>query len=75
MINIHHRLEELSVASTAAGRSNLLLFRTRRSLPGGGLYKVMDDVRPVLQIHDELVFEVRQEDLLKVDTVCMHVCM
>lgn len=47
----------------------MLLFRTRRSLPGGGLYKIMDDVRPVLQIHDELLFEVRKEDLLKVKTV------
>ena len=76
MINIHHRLEELStqclassassLSSTSGGRGDLLLFRTRRSLPGGGLYKILDDVRPVLQIHDELVFEVRKEDLLKV---------
>ena len=57
------------------GRKSLLLFRSKRSLPGGGLYKAMDDVRPVLQIHDELLFEVRSRDVRKVAAVvkdCME---
>lgn len=64
MVNIHHRLAALSAASLAAGE--LLLFRTQRRLPGGGLYRPLDDVRPVLQVHDELLFEVRPRDLLTV---------
>ncbi len=48
-MNIHNEL------GRAFGSRN---FRARRSLPGGSLYSVLDSVRLVLQIHDELVFEV-----------------
>ena len=63
MINIHHRLTALSVAEGGG-----MLFRSQRRLPGGGLYRPLDDVRPVLQVHDELLFEVRPADLHKVST-------
>lgn len=65
MVNIHHRLRALSDAS-AREPTRHLHFRSRRRLPGGGLYKPLDDVRALLQVHDELLFEVRQKDLSKV---------
>lgn len=65
MINIHHTL-----CQHFRDRN----YHSRRSVPGGGLYMVLDAVRPVLQIHDELVFEVREE---YVNEVAYHVkqCM
>ena len=38
-------------------------FRQPRSFPGGGLYERFDHVRLVLQLHDELIYEVRTADL------------
>src|SRR5689334_11084110 len=86
MINIHCKLMELSEQSVARHRSNssaaaaaddlpLFLFRQPRSLPGGGLYRQLDDCRAVLQIHDELLFEVRERDLARVAAIvkdCME---
>jgi len=63
MINIHCRLAQQSVP---------LNFRRPRQHPGAGLYRLLDDVRPVLQVHDELVFEVREEHLSAVRAV--HSC-
>jgi len=66
MINIHCRLAEQSVP---------LNFRRPRQHPGAGLYRQLDDVRPVLQVHDELVFEVRVEHLSAVAAIvkdCME---
>eukprot|EP01032_Pedospumella_encystans_P008842 gene8842-10458_t len=51
-----------------------LNFRRPRSNPGGGLYKQLDDVRPVLQVHDELVFEVRVQDIPRVAAIVKE-CM
>jgi len=72
MINIHHRLTALSTASLAPGGGEVVLFRSQRRLPGGGLYRPLDDVRPVLQVHDELLFEVRPADLHRV-SCCLTV--
>ena len=44
-------------------------FRQSRSYPGGGLYERLDHVRLVLQLHDELIYEVRTVDL---DAVSIH---
>ena len=60
MINIHCRLAEQSIP---------LNFRRPRQHPGAGLYRLLDDVRPVLQVHDELVFEVKAEHLSAVRAV------
>lgn len=61
MINIHSRLAAMSRDSCdsakdeqgAAGgdpQQRALLFRRPRRCPGGGLYRQLDDVRPVLQV-------------------------
>lgn len=64
MINIHTRLAQLAAPATVAAHNNSynggsegpgaggeqLQFRRPRSFPGGGLYKQLDDVRPVLQV-------------------------
>ena len=63
MINIHCRLAEQSIP---------LNFRRPRQHPGAGLYRLLDDVRPVLQVHDELVFEVKAEHLSAVRAVQHH---
>lgn len=65
MINIHCRLGEQSVP---------LNFRRLRQHPGAGLYRLLDDVRLVLQVHDELVFEVRVEHLSTVRAVLCSCC-
>lgn len=49
-------------------------FRQRCSYPGGSLYKRLDDVRLVLQIHDELVYEVR-ESILPTVSLIIKDCM
>ena len=67
MINITCQLTRLSsstatTTTTAAGApSDDFHFRRPRSMPGGGLYAAMDEVRLVLQVHDELVFEARND--------------
>jgi hypothetical protein len=65
MINIHHTL-----CQHFRGRN----YHARRSVPGGGLYTVLDAVRPVLQIHDELVFEVHEKYVHEVARHIQH-CM
>lgn len=55
MINIHTRLEAWSKTKQDCS------FRSLVSHPGGGLYKALDDVRLVLQVHDELIYELREE--------------
>ena len=65
MINIHFTL-----CKAFKGRG----YYDRRSVPGGGLYSVLDDVRPLLQIHDELIFEVRQDYISEVAKYIRH-CM
>ena len=88
MINIHHRLAEISSTTRFNGvgefggdirengkkekeesafRSDFT-FRQSRSYPGGGLYERLDHVRLVLQLHDELIYEVRTVDLDAVST-------
>jgi hypothetical protein len=59
MINIHCKLAQLSREREHASP---LFFRRPRSNPGAGLYRLLDDVRPVLQVHDELLFEARSAD-------------
>jgi len=59
MINIHCKLAQLSREREHASP---LFFRRPRSNPGAGLYRLLDDVRPVLQVHDELLFEARRAD-------------
>jgi DNA polymerase-1 len=55
MINIYHQL------SIEPSFKNI---RRVKSHPGSGLYRTQDDeVRFLLQIHDELVFEVKKECL------------
>ena len=60
-----------STISTSSNSNSILPFHycSHRSVPGAGLYQPLDEVRLVLQVHDELVFEVRQ-DLL--DVVCVY---
>lgn len=48
--------------------------RRSRRFPGGGLYSALDSVRLVLQVHDELVFEVRR-DLLPAVSCIVRECM
>ena len=68
MINIHTRLAQLATNNNnnmqAASESeeaqqpqhqHQLQFRRPRSFPGGGLYKQLDDVRPVLQVQYVLI--------------------
>lgn len=62
MINIDSQLQELSLASAslqASTRSSsgdgekkcdVFHYRNRRSHPGAGLYRAMDDARLVLQV-------------------------
>ena len=45
-------------------------FRQPCSYPGGGLYERFDHVRLVLQLHDELIYEIREKDLPAVRTRC-----
>lgn len=74
MINIHWRLEELSKESQKKEEGNAyhnigrkpFHYRTPRSNPGSGLYRQYDDCRLLLQVHDELVYEVRPEELPEV---------
>lgn len=76
MINIHSRLEQWShddTTATAAAETTMH-FRQRRSCPGAGLYRRLDDVRLVLQIHDELVYEVRPSQVSRVAAVVRE-CM
>lgn len=49
-------------------------YRKSRQFPGGGLYSAMDEVRLVLQVHDELVYEVRK-DLLPAVCRVVKECM
>lgn len=72
MINIHCKLEELSEQRIAQGMP--LHFHSPRCHPGAGLYRAYDDVRLVLQVHDELIYEVRPEDLPEVSAIVKH-CM
>jgi hypothetical protein len=58
--------------SKAAGSG--FFFRQTRSYPGGGLYKRLDHVRLVLQLHDELIYEVRKEDLDSISIIVKE-CM
>lgn len=94
MINIHHRLSELSESSNVGSPSGMttvgadqrvplsgtfplghgFFFRQTRSYPGGGLYKRLDHVRLVLQLHDELIYEVRKEDLETISVIVKE-CM
>ena len=82
MVNIHHELELMSSKNT------ILAFETR-SCPGGGLYKwipwrhsggspagsgMFSLARLVLQVHDELIFEVRESHLPQVAKIIQH-CM
>ena len=71
MINIHHRLAQMSSAhhdtntttTDASGAApEPFSFRRTRACPGGEVHarRKLDDVRLVLQLHDELVFEVRR---------------
>jgi hypothetical protein len=47
-------------------------FRQPRSFPGGGLYERFDHVRLVLQLHDELIYEVRTADLDSVSSTSFN---
>lgn len=75
MINIHHELGELAHTRVCVlGADTIEKGRSKqsRSCPGGGLYRhqalprLADAARLVLQVHDELVFEVREECLPRV---------
>jgi hypothetical protein len=66
MVNIACKLNEYSYtkgSDSTHRKQASFQYRQRRSNPGGGLYRMMDDVRMVLQVHDELLFEVQPEDL------------
>ena len=69
MISINATLEQDSTAT----QSNFV-YRQPRSSPGGGIYKNFDDIRFILHVHDELLFEVR-EDLLKRTASVVKRCM
>jgi len=69
MININATLEQDSLAVN----SNFV-YRQPRSSPGGGIYKNFDDVRFILHVHDELLFEVREDLLLRTASVVKR-CM
>lgn len=67
MVNIDHQLAELSLSSTG-----------HRSCPGGGLYQQMPasecTARLVLQVHDELIYEVQESHLSTVASIVQR-CM
>lgn len=69
MIDINATLEKEFQSSNSA-----IVYRQPRSSPGGGIYKKFDDVRFILHVHDELLFEVR-EDLLKKTAFIVRHCM
>ena len=69
MININATLEK----EFQATNSNIV-YRQPRSTPGGGIYKKYDDVRFILHVHDELLFEVREDLLQKTAGIVRH-CM
>jgi DNA polymerase theta len=83
MVNIDHQLSELSAALAAGSGSGLgsgpwsgeAAFR---SSPGGGLYEYLPTggsvARLVLQIHDELIYEVQERHLAAVAATVKH-CM
>ncbi len=71
MVNITHQLERLSEERIDPIPFQ---FHSPRSHPGAALYRSLDDARLVLQIHDELVFEVRERDVQDVATIVQH-CM
>jgi hypothetical protein len=69
MININSTLErEFQCSNTT------IVYRQPRSSPGGGIYKKFDDVRFILHVHDELLFEVREDLLKKTASIVRH-CM
>lgn len=49
-------------------------FRQPRSYPGGGIYERFDHVRLVLQLHDELIYEIREKDLPAVSMCLVSWC-
>jgi DNA polymerase I-like protein with 3'-5' exonuclease and polymerase domains len=78
MVNIRHQLHQLSVQSTYSAKVNQNFkpfhYQRERSHPGGGIYSAFDDIRPILQIHDELLFEVR-EDIVDSVALVVQECM
>jgi len=69
MININSTLEREFQSSNTT-----IVYRQPRSSPGGGIYKKFDDVRFILHVHDELLFEVREDLLKKTASIVRH-CM
>jgi hypothetical protein len=66
MINIHSKLSDLSKKQLRElSIVDPILFRNKKRFSGGGLYQSLDNIRPILQIHDELLFEVRKEDIFE----------